>query len=85
VLCTAGNRVRIDTPSREKRIAAVHRGGGPRDLQGVKWGGLDGYLLTRARELGAVVLPARVSDVVWDTGHDQGIHHRAAHGTSAGS
>ena len=71
VLCTAGNRVRIDTPSKEKRIAAVHRGGGPRDLREVKWGGLDGYLLTRARELGAVVVPARVSDVGWDNGRPQ--------------
>src|SRR3990170_2943682 len=71
VLCTVGNRVRIDMPSKEKRIAAVHRGGGPRDLREVKWGGLDGYLLTRARELGAVVVPARVSDVGWDNGRPQ--------------
>src|SRR3990170_1857993 len=71
VLCTAGNRVRIDTPSKEKRIAAVHRGGGPRDLREVKWGGLDGYLLTLARELGAVVVPARVSDVGWENGRPQ--------------
>ncbi|MFQ5947138.1 MAG: hypothetical protein ACE5NC_12970, partial [Anaerolineae bacterium] len=46
VLHTGDGTVKIDTPLREKRIAAVHRGGGPRDVRHVKWGGLDGYLLT---------------------------------------
>lgn len=71
VLHTDTEAVRIDTPLKEKRIAAVHRGGGPRDAKEVKWGGLDGYLLNLARDLGARVLPVRVGDVGWDDGRPQ--------------
>ncbi len=71
VLHTEHDSVAIDTPLKEKRIAALHRGGGPRDVEEVKWGGLDGYLLGLARELGANVVPARVSDVGWDNGRPQ--------------
>ena len=66
VLHTDTELVRIDTPLKEKRIAAVHRGGGPQDASEVKWGGLDGYLLNLARGLGARVVPVRVSDAGWD-------------------
>lgn len=68
VLHTAQRSVRIDTPLHEKRIAAVHRGGGPRDVQTVSWGGLDGYLLTLAQELGARVVASRVGEVGWEGG-----------------
>ena len=71
VLHTDGDRLRIETPLREKRIAAVHRGGGPRDVQVVKWGGLDGYLLGLAQERGARVAAARVTEVGWDDGRPQ--------------
>lgn len=71
VLHTDTDSVRIDTPLKEKRIAAVHRGGGPRDAKDVKWGGLDGHLLSLARNLGARVVPARVTDVGWDSGRPQ--------------
>ena len=71
VLHSGKGSVRIDTPLNEKRIAAVHRGGGPRDVREVKWGGLDGYLLTLAQELGAKVVAARVSEVGWDDGRPQ--------------
>lgn len=63
--------VRIETPLREKRIAAVHRGGGPRDRSEAGWGGLDAYLLGLAQQLGAQVLRTRVSDVAWDNGRPQ--------------
>ncbi len=66
VLHTDRERVKLDTPLAEKRIAAVHRGGGPRDVDTVRWGGLDGFLLDMAQKLGARVVPARVSDVSWD-------------------
>ncbi len=66
VLHTEQASLRIDTPLKEKRIAAIHRGGGPRDITELKWGGLDGYLLNLARDLGAKVVPARVNDVCWD-------------------
>ena len=71
VLHTEDVSVKIDTPLKEKRIAAIHRGGGPRDVQELKWGGLDGYLLTLAQHLGARVVPARVGDVGWDDGRPQ--------------
>src|SRR3990172_1246681 len=44
-LHTEDSSVRIDTPLKEKRIAAVHRGGGPPDRTEAESGGLDGYLL----------------------------------------
>ena len=71
VLHTDETSVTIDTPLHEKRIAAVHRGGGPRDVSEVRWGGLDGYLLGLAQQLGARVVKARVSDVAWDQGRPQ--------------
>lgn len=66
VLHTDRTSLRIETPLREQRIAGIHRGGGPRDVEQVRWGGLDGHLLGLARELGANVIPARVSEVGWD-------------------
>lgn len=68
VLHTDTGSVRIETPLKEKRIAAVHRGGGPRDLPARKWGALDGYLLQLAQTLGATVVPSRVTDVGWEAG-----------------
>jgi flavin-dependent dehydrogenase len=68
VLHTDADSIRIDTPLHEKRIAAVHRGGGPRDINKLRWGGLDGYLLTLAKNLGAQVIAARVNEVDWDEG-----------------
>jgi len=71
VLHTDQDDLRIETPLGEKRIAAVHRGGGPRDVQVVKWGGLDGHLLSLAQERGAKVVAARVTEVGWDDGRPQ--------------
>jgi flavin-dependent dehydrogenase len=68
VLHTSEESVRIGTPLEEKRIAAVHRGGGPRDARELKWGGLDGYLLGLAEGLGARVVPSRVGDLAWRDG-----------------
>jgi flavin-dependent dehydrogenase len=67
-LHTSAKSVRIDTPLHEMRIAAIHRGGGPRDVEEMKWGGLDGHLLDLATELGASVIPARIDEVSWDDG-----------------
>lgn len=60
--------VHIDTPLQEKRIAAVYRGPGPRDLKEFKWGSFDGHLLELAVEKGANVLRERVTDVAWFEG-----------------
>jgi flavin-dependent dehydrogenase len=66
VLHTDRETVKLDTPLSEMRIAAVHRGGGPRDVETVRYGGLDGYLQGIAQDLGARLVSARVSDVSWD-------------------
>ncbi len=55
--------VAIATPEREKRIASVHRGGGPRGTPQRRFGGLDGHLLQLAVELGAHCIRKRVEDV----------------------
>jgi flavin-dependent dehydrogenase len=63
VLHTDETKVNIETPLEEKRIAALHRGGGPRDVKDVVWGGLDGHLLKLAQGLGTEVIPTRVREV----------------------
>lgn len=63
VLHTDRGTVRIAPPSQEAKIAAVHRGGGPRDAEVLEWGGLDGFLLDLARSEGANVIQNRVPQV----------------------
>ena len=70
-LHTDEETVKIDTPLKEKRIAAVHRGGGPRDVGELTWGSLDHHLLTLARTRGANVVSERVGEVDWDHGRPQ--------------
>jgi flavin-dependent dehydrogenase len=60
--------VAIVTPRREKRIASVHRGGGPRGIKEMKCGGLDGYLLKLAVSQGANCIPKRVDDIAFRDG-----------------
>lgn len=50
----------IATPTGERRIAAVHRGCGPRDMKQITVRSFDAYLLEQAVHLGARHLPARV-------------------------
>jgi len=45
--------IRIETPRQEKRIAAVHRGGGPRGSATASIASFDAYLLDMARAQGA--------------------------------
>jgi flavin-dependent dehydrogenase len=70
-LSTPVGRVRIATPAGEPRIAAVHRGGGPRDVAEIAWGGLDGHLLALARGLGANVIKRRVKEAEWRDGRPE--------------
>ena len=58
--------VRINTPLQEKRIAAVSRGPGPRDLKEVKWHSFDGYLQKLTTEKGAHIINKRVREIAWD-------------------
>lgn len=62
--------VRILTPLKEKRIAAIYRGGGPRSGKGPDsttaanhWQSFDDYLLNLAREKGARVLGEKVTSL----------------------
>ncbi len=55
--------VRIETPLHEKRIAAVHRGAGPRGIREIRFRGFDSFLLERARNHGAHVVRGRVDGV----------------------
>ena len=55
--------VRIETPRREKRIAAVHRGCGPLGTVGKTWQSFDHFLLDLATAKGASVIRDRVESV----------------------
>jgi flavin-dependent dehydrogenase len=59
---------RIDTPTHEKRIAGVHRGGGPRTAREVRWDSFDGYLLNKALAKGARSYRSRVTGLGWRDG-----------------
>ncbi len=67
---------RIDTPLHEKRIGAVHRGGGPRSIQERKWDSFDAHLLKLAQGKGAQVISGRVNAVSWVDGRPQ-LHVRS--------
>lgn len=58
----------ITPPRPGKRIGAVHRGAGPRDLRQATWTGLDAHVLGLATARGARVIPQRVGDVAWGDG-----------------
>jgi flavin-dependent dehydrogenase len=60
--------VRIEPTHREKRIAAVHRGAGPRGVVASRWHSFDAHLLDLAKERGAQVLPERVEGIDRDGG-----------------
>ncbi len=55
--------VRIETPLHEKRIAALHRGAGPRGIQTIRFRGFDSFLLEQACNKGAHVVHGRVDGV----------------------
>lgn len=55
--------VRIEPTRREKRIAAVYRGGGPRGVVGSRYHSFDGHLLELAKGRGAQVHHDRVEGI----------------------
>ncbi|MBI1954821.1 MAG: hypothetical protein HYS38_00335 [Acidobacteria bacterium] len=55
--------VRIDTPTHESRIGAIHRGAGPRGSKVGIWRSFDGYLLELARSQGAKWIQKRVEGI----------------------
>ena len=63
--------VRIETPVQEKRIGAVYRGAGPRDMKTSKWGSFDHHLEQLTVDKGARVNRTRVVDVSFDNGRPE--------------
>ena len=63
--------VRIETPLLEKRIAAVTRGSGPRDIKEMRWESFDGHLQKLAIGKGAKVINDRVAAVEITNGRPQ--------------
>jgi len=71
MLHTDVGSVRIETPLHEKRIAAVHRGSGPRGVKEIKWTSFDHYLQGLAVEKGARLVRDRVDGLSWQDGRPQ--------------
>jgi flavin-dependent dehydrogenase len=63
--------VRIETPLQEKRIGAVYRGSGPRDIKEQKWKSFDLHLQELAIGRGANLVSGRVDRVQFDDGRPQ--------------
>ena len=70
--------VRIETPLHEMRIAAVHRGGGPRGLKSKEHGGLDQHLLDLAIAEGAHLVRERVESLRFNCGRPHVKTHKDA-------
>ena len=68
ILHTDVGSVRIETPLHEKRIAAVHRGAGPRNMTESKWTSFDAYLQALAVERGARLMRERLDSLSWEDG-----------------
>ena len=64
-------QARIETPLQEKRIAAMHRGAGPRGLLDPRWASFDGFLQELAEKRGANLIRQRVDGLSWDDGRPQ--------------
>ncbi len=60
--------VRIETPLQEKRIAAVHRGAGPKGIKDTTSRSFDGYLLELATSKGARHVQERVAGITYEDG-----------------
>ena len=63
--------VRIDPPGHEKRIAAVHRGSGPRGQVAHRWASFDNHLLKLAESKGAHIIHEKVEKIDWVEGKPQ--------------
>ncbi len=75
VLHTDVGTARIQSASSEKRIAAVHRGSGPRGAVGAGRESFDGFLLELAHEKGARLVRGRVEKLSWQDGRPR-VHEK---------
>lgn len=71
MLHTDVGSARIETPLHEKRIAAVHRGAGPRDIKQVTWTSFDAHLQELAVAKGVRLIRDRVDEVTCVDGRPQ--------------
>ena len=74
VLHTQSGSVSIQTSDKEKRIASIFRGGGPRDTDARRpppWASFDAFLLDLAVKQGVNHLPKRVTALSWQEGRPQ--------------
>jgi flavin-dependent dehydrogenase len=75
MLHTDVGKVLIETPLHEKRIGAVHRGSGPRNVKEFPWESFDGHLQELAIKQGTKIINKRVDQVTLSNGKPQ-IHVR---------
>jgi flavin-dependent dehydrogenase len=68
VLHTDEGDVRIQSPRDEKRIAAVFRGNGPRDSEGVEVNGFDRHLLELTASTGTRIVRKSARTIAWEEG-----------------
>lgn len=68
VLHAEGGQVHIGTPLEEKRIAALHRGSGPKGCLEGQWESFDGFLLNLACDHGANRVKGRVEEIRSENG-----------------
>ncbi len=68
ILHMEAGSTKIDTHHKEKRIAAVFRGAGPRGTQGKKWDSFDGFLLGLAVQKNANLVTERVENIEFNNG-----------------
>jgi len=68
VMHTDLKKVCIRTPLEEMRIAALHRGSGPKGCRPGQWESFDGFLLNLACEKGAIQKRSRVEEIRWENG-----------------
>jgi len=79
VLHSENRSVGIQTPSKEKRIASVYRGAGPRGTKDASWSSFDGFLQGMLWEKGVNIVNKRVVSIEMEKGHpivnvDGGVH-----------
>lgn len=67
-LHTQCGKVYIETPSKEKTIATVYRGGGPRGIVGSDKESFDRFLLNLAVKEGAIHQPAKIDRIEYVNG-----------------
>jgi len=62
-LCSPFGTAEVKNPDPQNEIFSVYRGGGPLHLHGQEIASFDGFLLGRAQELGASVVPLKVQRI----------------------